>query len=226
MNEVSLLTNATNQSELTSLGNNSMKKDEFLKLLVEQLKHQDPMSPMNSQDFASQLAQFSSLEQLTNMSGMMEESMQVDLMLTQAINNTMATTFIGKGVSASGNRISYVKDQPVEISFQLNSQAENVSVNILDKAGNVINKIKLGATPKGVHHVDWNGETENGRDVPQGEYDFQIIAEDSNGDSVDYVPMIKGIITGIKYTDGTAVFVVNDKEIPFNQVIEINQIEN
>jgi len=226
MNEVSLLTNATNQSELTSLGNSSMKKDEFLKLLVEQLKHQDPMSPMNSQDFASQLAQFSSLEQLTNMSGMMEESMQVDLMLTQAINNTMATTFIGKGVSASGNRIYYVKDQPVEISFQLNRQAEKVSINILDNAGNVINEIKLGATSKGIHHVDWNGENLNGRSVPQGEYDFQIIAEDSNGDSVDYVPMINGIITGIKYTDGTAVFVVNDKEIPFNQVIEINQIEN
>ena len=128
MNEITLFDKTTPETGISGLGNSTMAKDEFLKLLVEQLKHQDPMSPMNSQDFASQLAQFSSLEQLTNMSGMMEESIQVDLMLTQAINNTMSASFIGKNVSAAGDTITFSKDGPVDISFQLNGQAENVIV--------------------------------------------------------------------------------------------------
>lgn len=226
MNEISLFDKSTSQNSLSGLGKSTMEKEEFLKLLVEQLKHQDPMSPMNSQDFASQLAQFSSLEQLTNMSGMMEENMQVDLMLTQAINNTMAASFIGKSVSASGDTAILTKDNTVDIEFQLNGQAQKVHINILDGGGNIINNMKLGALPKGKHNIEWNGKNTSGDSVPEGEYRVQVIAMDAEGDPVGSLTMVKGIITGIKYTDGTAVFVVNDEEIPFNQVLEITQGEN
>jgi flagellar basal-body rod modification protein FlgD len=226
MNEIALFDKANTATGITGLSNSTMAKDEFLKLLVEQLKHQDPMSPMNSQDFASQLAQFSSLEQLTNMSGMMEESMQVDLMLTQAINNTMAASFIGKSVSAAGDMITFSKDGPVEISFQLNGQAENVIVNVMDSAGNIVKGIELGTLSEGKQNFTWDGKDTNGDEVPAGEYKIQVIALDVNGDPVGALTMVKGIISGIKYTDGTAVFVVNDEEIPFNKVIEITGSED
>jgi len=226
MNEISLFDKSSSQNPLSGLGKSTMEKEEFLKLLVEQLKHQDPMSPMNSQDFASQLAQFSSLEQLTNMSGMMEENMQVDLMLTQAINNTMAASFIGKSVSASGDTAILTNDNTVDIEFQLNDQAQKVHINILDGGGNIINNMKLGSLPKGKHNIEWNGKNTSGDPVPEGEYRVQVIAMDEEGDPVGSLTMVKGIITGIKYTDGTAVFVVNDEEIPFNQVLEITQGEN
>ena len=226
MNEISLFDQSTSQNSLSGFGKSTMEKEEFLKLLVEQLKHQDPMSPMNSQDFASQLAQFSSLEQLTNMSGMMEENMQVDLMLTQAINNTMAASFIGKSVSASGDTAILTKDNTVDIEFQLNGQAQKVHINILDSGGNIINNMKIGALPKGKHNIEWNGKNTSGDSAPEGEYRVQVIATDAEGNPVGSLTMVKGIITGIKYTDGTAVFVVNDEEIPFNQVLEITQGEN
>ena len=222
MNEISLLNNTSNQSSISGFGNTAMAKDEFLQLLVEQLKHQDPMSPMNSQDFASQLAQFSSLEQLTNMSGMMEESMKVDLMLTQAINNTMSTTFIGKTISAAGDKISLIKDTPVDATFQLNDHAESVTVNILNNAGKIVKDFELGYTSKGKHTVSWDGKDSNGNSMPEGNYTMQVKAVDSDGNTVDSVTMVKGLITGIKYTEGSAVFVVDDEEIPFNQVLEIN----
>ena len=226
MNEITLFDKTTPETGISGLGNSIMAKDEFLKLLVEQLKHQDPMSPMNSQDFASQLAQFSSLEQLTNMSGMMEESIQVDLMLTQAINNTMAASFIGKNVSAVGDTITFSKDGPVDISFQLNGQAENVIVNVVDGAGNIVKGIELGALSTGKHDVVWDGKNSDGNEVPEGEYKIQVIALDSQGDPVGTLTLVTGIITGIKYTDGTVVFVVNDEEIPFNKVIEITRSED
>ena len=225
MNEISLFDKTTPEIGMPGLGNTTMKKDEFLKLLVEQLKHQDPMSPMNSQDFASQLAQFSSLEQLTNMSGMMEESVQADLMLTQAINNTMATSFIGKNVYAAGDMITFTKDDPVDISFQLNGRAENVIVNVMDGAGNIVKGMELGALFEGKQSLTWDGKNTNGDEVPEGEYKIQVIALDANDDPVGTLTMVQGIITGIKYTDGTAVFVVNDEEIPFSNVIEITAPE-
>ena len=225
MNEITLFDETTPDIGMSSLGNSTMKKDEFLKLLVEQLKHQDPMSPMNSQDFASQLAQFSSLEQLTNMSGMMEDSVQADLMLTQAINNTMATSFIGKNVSAAGDMITFSKDGPVDISFQLNSRAENVTVNVMDGAGNIVKGMKLGALSEGKQSHTWDGKNTNGDEVPEGEYKIQVIALDANDDPVGALTMVQGTITGVKYTDGTAVFVVNDEEIPFSSVIEITASE-
>ena len=226
MNEITLFDKTTPETGISGLGNSTMAKDEFLKLLVEQLKHQDPMSPMNSQDFASQLAQFSSLEQLTNMSGMMEESIQVDLMLTQAINNTMSASFIGKNVSAAGDTITFSKDGPVDISFQLNGQAENVIVNVVDGAGNIVKGIELGALSTGMHDVVWDGKNTDGNEVPEGEYNIQVIALDSQGDPVGTLTLMTGMIPGIKYTDGTAVFVVNDEEIPFNKVIEITRSED
>ena len=225
MNEITLFNEQTPDIGMSSLGNSTMKKDEFLKLLVEQLKHQDPMSPMNSQDFASQLAQFSSLEQLTNMSGMMEDSVQADLMLTQAINNTMATSFIGKNVSAAGDTITFSKDGPVDISFQLNGRAENVTVNVIDGAGNIVKGMELGALSGGKQSHTWDGKNTNGDEVPEGEYKIQVIALDANDDPVSALTMVQGTITGVKYTDGTAVFVVNDEEIPFSSVIEITASE-
>lgn len=210
---------------LSSLGQASMGKDEFLKLLVNQLQNQDPLSPMESQDFAAQLAQFSSLEQLTNMSGMMEESINIDLMLTQAINNTMATSFIGKQVSAVGDSITLTEGETADLAFKLNGQAETVTVKIMNAAGDVIKEIEIGALSSGKHTVQWDGTNRNGETMPAGEYTFEVKALDANEEIVSAITMIMGIITGIQYDGGGAVFVVNGNEIPFNLVLEITNGE-
>lgn len=223
MTGISSISNGGSSALSGALGQASMGKDEFLKLLVQQLKNQDPLSPMESQDFAAQLAQFSSLEQLTNMSGMMEESMNIDLMLTQAINNTMATSFIGKEVSAIGDSISLSEGEPVDLSFKLSDQAETVTVKVKDMAGNVIKEMEMGALSSGKHTIEWDGTNRNGESVPDGKYTFEVEALDSNEELVTAQTMIMGLITGIQYDKGGAVFIVDGNEIPFNQVLEITE---
>jgi len=202
-----------------------MGKDEFLKLLVHQLKNQDPLSPMESQDFAAQLAQFSSLEQLTNMSGMMEESIGIDLMLTQAINNTMATSFIGKQVSAVGDSITLAEGGTADLAFKLNGQAETVTVKVRNAAGDIVKEIEMGSLSSGKHSVEWDGTSRNGETLPAGKYTFEVEALDANEEVVSAITMIMGVITGIQYEGGGAVFVINGNEIPFNQVLEITEAE-
>src|SRR5512135_3668480 len=89
----------------------TLGKDDFLKLFVTQMRYQDPLNPMDSAAFTAQLAQFSSLEQLTNISGQMK-----DLLAYQnSLGNTLTTNFIGRNVTFSGNS-TYLKDN-AQISY-------------------------------------------------------------------------------------------------------------
>ena len=86
----------------TTQGKSELGKDDFLKLMIEQMKNQDPLSPMEGTEFTAQLAQFSSLEQLSNMSDSLEQSINANYQLTQAVNNTMTAALIGKEVKLEG----------------------------------------------------------------------------------------------------------------------------
>ena len=219
------VTSASNGGMIGGLNAAKMGRDEFLKLLVTQLQHQDPLSPMESQDFAAQLAQFSQLEQLTGMSEMMEESMNVDLMLTQAINNTMATAFMGKTVTAVGAKVTFNGSAPVELNFKLMGQAEDVTVKVVDSSGNSIKEFKMGALTGGTHRVDWNGFNKHGEKLNSGNYKFEVVAKDAKNAPVSGVTLIKGVINGVRYENGNAVFLVNDSEIQFNKVMDIMTTE-
>ena len=86
---------------ITASGGSALGKDDFLKILVAQLQAQDPLAPMEGQEFASQLAQFSSLEQLTNVNDNLETSQAFDI----AMSNSSAIALIGKNVDAPGNTV-------------------------------------------------------------------------------------------------------------------------
>lgn len=91
---------ASSGSLSQAMGGTTLAKEEFLTLLLAQLKNQDPLSPMENHEFAAQLAQFSQLEELQNIDSSIEQGLEVDLILTTAINNTLAATVIGKSASA------------------------------------------------------------------------------------------------------------------------------
>ena len=78
------------------VGSAQEQKADFLNLLVTELRHQDPLNPMDSQAFASQLAQFSTLEELQNIGVKLDNALESDMILSQSINNTMAATLIGR----------------------------------------------------------------------------------------------------------------------------------
>ena len=105
MNGVSSITNTTveNSSNVTKSLQNELGKEEFLKLLVTQLRYQDPLSPMDNEAFIAQLAQFSSLEQMQNMNENLKTNMDTDLFMAQSISNSMVTALIDKEVKIQTN---------------------------------------------------------------------------------------------------------------------------
>ena len=223
MNTLNQISNNTGLSQVLSGQNaSSMEKDEFLQLLVTQLSHQAPLKPMESHEFASQLAQFSSLEQLQNLNGTMEEGVVSDYMMTQSINNTLSTTLIGKSASASGNTISFAGND-INLQFKLSSAAETVTITIRDSAGNIVKTITETNFSEGINNIEWNGENSIGEIVTEGDYSYSVSAYDANETSISALPLISGIIEGITFEDGGIVLMINGQSISLNEVLEIKQ---
>jgi len=209
-------------SSLANVFQNGLGKEEFLRLLVVQLQNQDPLSPLESQDFSAQLAQFSSVEQLNNIDSNLESSINTNVLLSQTINNTLATTLIGKQVTAQGNQVQLVKGENADISFKLADTAQDITVTITDAAGNVVRTIDAHNLDKGIQSVEWDGLGDEGNELPSGIYTFSVEATDAAGQPVISQPLIRGIAGSLLYEGGAAVLRIGDLSVSFGDVMEIS----
>lgn len=198
----------------------TMGRDDFLKLLVEQLKNQDPLDPMESAEFSSQLAQFSSLEQLTNLNEGVEKliSQQSTTTSTQAVN------FIGKAVTAAGNTIDMADGQPVDCLFLLEGNAEEAVAYIYDDSGLPVKTIKLGKLAYGDHQFAWDGTNGAGEPVDAGTYTFEVVAMNADGGRVETQTYMAAEITGVKISAGSTILMAGDREIPIESVESIKAV--
>jgi len=199
----------------------AMGQEDFLKLLVAQLKYQDPLSPLESHEYASQLAEYSSLEQLVGINDGIEQGTQADLILTTAINNTLAATLIGQEATAMGNTIEFNSGESTEVNFQLGSFADEVKVEIYDTAGNVVKTIDASAMSSGNHNVEWDGTNEHGEELPEGDYTFSVTATDAAGGEVNAIELMVGLISSVRFEGGSAMLVIGGRDVSFSNVLEI-----
>jgi flagellar basal-body rod modification protein FlgD len=204
----------------------SMSKLDFLQMLTAQLKAQDPMNPMDSQNFAAQLAQFSSLQELQNMDTTMTQSLQANLLLSQTFSNTMATSLIGKTVQANVDKFSTTATGTNSLSFNLGKAATDITIEIKDSGGTVIRTATVPAQTAGDHSWTWDGLDGNGKHVAAGDYTFSLTAKDVDGNSVAATTVMTGRVTGVRYEDGNVLLVVNGMDVQLGQIMSINESES
>ncbi len=205
-----------------NLNNTQMGKSQFLQLLVTQLRNQDPLSPMQSQEFAAQLAQFSSLERLMNIDDSLKQGVNADMLLAQTIHNTMATNFIGKEVLAYGDNIPLLTGETkVPVGFELDADAQKVTVEIYDQNDKLVRTIKMSSLSKGRHSIDWDGNDDSGNALQGGNYHFKVIAKDGKDNVIKASTLSRGIVSAVRYEQGQPVLVVNGKEVYFGDVVQI-----
>jgi len=195
----------------------SMGKSDFLKLLVAQLEHQDPLAPQEGQEFAAQLAQFSSLEQLTNINGNLETSQTYDL----ALSNSSMVNLIGKTVDAPGNRFDLGEDETETLRFSLAKEASDVMISVFDSTGAIVSKPSIGASGAGIKEFLWNGKDANGSQLPAGSYSFSVTAEGPSGNFIETKTFAAGIVTDIVFEGNEAFAVVNEQKINVNQISKV-----
>jgi flagellar basal-body rod modification protein FlgD len=197
-------------------------RDAFLSLLITQLQNQDPLNPTDSTAFTAQLAQFSSLEQLGNVNDNLKQ-----LQNFQASgNNAQAVALIGKEITASGNSLDLAQGPPAGCDFKLDGDASVVAVSIYDHTGEFVNSFESRNLTAGRHTVDWDGIDQNGNPAAPGNYTFEVLAADANGDSINTTTLFSGKVDKVIFEDNTTYLISKDQRVALGDVIEVGAIEN
>ena len=197
-----------------------MGKDAFMKLMLEQMKQQDPTNPLKSHEMAAQLAQFTSLEQLSNINTNIEQLRQGQ----EPNNNFQALNFIGKKISGDGSKIIRSDgDKAHDIRFDLKGDAAKVNISITDMNGIELKKIEMNGLKKGENEAFWDGVAENGQPLRAGEYrvKFEAIAEGGKKLAVD--TKFEGKVTGVNFTGDGPVLLVGNKSVRMTEIKKIEE---
>ncbi len=196
-------------------------RDSFLTLFIAQLEHQDPLNPLESQEFTAQLAQFSSLEQLYNLNDTLDsiKTSQDESSRFQVLN------LIGKDIMAEGAMVALTEDDPAVGGFVLEGLADCRAL-ILDADGYPIREMALGVLGVGEHTFEWDGKDDAGTFQEPGAYGFEVIATDTLGERVSVSAMIRGQVTRINLEDASPVLYVGDIPVSLSSVIDIKVAED
>ncbi|TBU99978.1 flagellar hook assembly protein FlgD [Stutzerimonas kirkiae] len=161
-------TSTTNESGYGSLG-----KDDFLMLLVTQLNNQNPLDPQDNSEFVAQLAQFSSLESMTNLN----TSMDTLVSSYQSSQALQASSLVGRSVIISSDNTYVETGTEMTGSVVIPSAADAISVKVYSAAGNLVKSIPLDSqSSSGTVDFTWDGTNDSGEQLASGTYTFKASA--------------------------------------------------
>jgi flagellar basal-body rod modification protein FlgD len=191
---------------------NKMKKDDFLKLLSAQLQNQDPMNPMNQDKFSSELAQYSQLEQLTNINENMQglnKNMPIE-------NKFFAASFLGKEVLTNGSSLQLAPNaSSADFNIRLPEKAQNIVVRIYDQRNQMIRQMDLENLSKGNQTLTWDGVAADGQKATPGDYKVIVQAWNDRFESIPVESKATGTVTGVNFDNGEVVLLVDGNKKVF-----------
>ena len=172
-------------------------QDRFLKLLTTQLKNQDPLNPLDNAQMTSQLAQINTISGIEKMNTTLGKMLDV----YNAGQGMQAAGLIGKYVLVAGNNLALANGQSAG-GVQLKEAADQVTVNVLDSAGNVLQSQQLGAHDAGNIAFSWDGKKSDGTDMPSGNYRFSVSAV-RGGNKVETTALQVGMVNAVTRSNGS-----------------------
>ncbi len=171
-------------------------QDRFLKLLVTQMKNQDPLNPLDNAQITSQLAQLSTVTGIDKMN----ETLNSMVAGNQADDSYKAAAMIGHAVMVPGSSIDLSQGTGL-MGFQLPQAADTVTLNVRDASGNLVRSLNLGAQGAGSVPVGWDGKDSAGNTLADGKYSFDISAT-NGGAKVDATLMSVGEVSSVSVGPG------------------------
>ena len=197
----------TSTTKAAEKSNSEIGKEEFLTMLVAQLKNQDPLDPMSNEDFAVNLAQFSQLEQLIAINGKLESD--------ATDQGGSLASYLGQEVVVDSSSIQIQNGNGGKVAFELNADASSVSVDILDADGAVQETVDLGAMKAGKQTVSLSELKTQG-----GEYGIKINAISTTGMAFSPQGYAAGVINGFVPGEDP-VLLMDGREIGLGEIKEV-----
>ena len=198
----------TGTNALSSLSDNFSS---FLTMLMTQLKNQDPTSPMDANQFTSELVQFSSVEQQINTNSDLSQLIQ----LTQASQVEQSAGMLGKPVTFTGSQLS-LQNGNSAVNFTTPS-SEPVTISVFNAAGAQLTTSTLTSNA-GQNTWHWNGQTGNGQTMPDGAYKVTVSTAGASGATSPVPFTLSGTATAVTNNSGTVDLSLGGLSIPFNSV--------
>jgi len=197
-----------------------LDKEAFFKLMLTQMKNQDPFNPIQSHEMAAQLAQFTSVEQLFNVNKNLE-GMRTDQAPT---TDYQALQFIGKHIEADSSVFMRNKGDDLHtLRFNLGGPAEEIHVSIFNEAGEKVRTLKFNNLKDGKNDVSWNGYNDQGQKLTDGEFHFSVEAKGATGKKVTADTKASGEITGVQFTRKGPMFYIGNQTVYLKDVNKIVQ---
>jgi flagellar basal-body rod modification protein FlgD len=195
----------------------NLGRDEFLKLFLAQLNHQDPLNPMDGTQFSSQLAQFSSLEQLFNVN----ENLESIKAAQDGDGFYQILDLIGKEIEAEGNSLSLMRGETASGGFYSEIPAE-CSVLISDQNGYPVRELSMGMIESGEHSFKWDGRDQDGNLMESGIYTYEVAAMDPSGEIMPVETRIRGVVDRINLDGEEPLLYIGSTAIQLSQIMNVN----
>lgn len=199
-------------------GGASMGQDDFLKLLVAQMRNQDPTNPMQSQEMAAQLAQFSSLNQLIGMNATLASQAQASQTIADAVNLNTATATLGRTVMAFGNQVAVGADTAPEVTVDVGGTGGRATVTLFDAHGYPVASDRVGVIGGGLQTIALGP---NASALPPGAYTYQVTFDGVSGSAAQVTTYTVGTVDSLQATSSGPVLTAGPLSIPLSSVSAI-----
>ena len=187
----------------------------FLQLLTTQLQNQNPLDPLDTNQFTQQLVEFAGVEQQLNANS----SLQTLVSLQQTAQSTQALQFVGKTAVVNGSTNSLTNSSATwDLNIPSNS---NVTLSIANSAGQTVYSGTFSANAGNNQPFTWNGQGSDGTQWPDGQYTLTATAADASGTSVGVTTQVQGVVSSVDLTQSPPLLTIGGQTYTVNQIQRI-----
>jgi flagellar basal-body rod modification protein FlgD len=215
--------NSSSSSAAKAAGTNASQQlagnfDTFLQLLTTQLQNQNPLDPLDTNQFTQQLVEFSSVEQQVNMN----TNLQTLISMQQTNEATSALQLVGSTITVSGNSatLSNATNSPATWSLNAATPA-TANVTVTSAAGTTAYTGTLSLNA-GTQSFTWNGKGNNGQTWPDGTYTLSINATGANGQAASVSTQVQGVVSGVNLSSNPPTLTVGGQKVQISQITSIS----
>lgn len=209
---------STSSSTTTSTATASLAKNfsTFLTLLTTQLQNQDPLNPMDSNEFTSQLVQFAQVEQSINANSTL--SSVLSALQGQATSN--AVSYIGKEVAVDTPTANFDGTTPVTWQYDKDQASASTVLTIVNEKGETVRSL-TGTTAAGTTSYTWDGKDASGDMVDAGKYTLKVTSLDSSGEKISTGISTMSLVTGVDSSGSAIELVTRNGNIAVDEVTNV-----